>query len=252
MARISGHVSTLALHRHVLAALGAEERARIDHHLETCDRCRALLDDEIGVQQRFTASTMPRHLEALPPGRRPWSWLLVPVLVPALAAALLLVLRPLERRDDRPDLLVKGDLHLDAYASRGGRVLPVTPGAALSPGDQIRFVVTGLPAGRPLHALVASVDGRGAVSVYFPFGGTASAPLEGPGPQVLPGSVVLDDAPGPERVFALFSPKPFTAEGARAALEGLGRAGPEQIRSARALAGVTQDQRTLWFEKSAR
>jgi len=252
MARISGHVSTLALHRHALGALGVEERARIDQHLGTCDRCRALLDAEIGAQRRFTASTMPRHLEVLPPRRWPWPWLLAPVLLPALATALVLVLRPPERRDGRPDLLIKGDLHLDAYASRGGRVLPVTPGAVLSPGDQIRFVVTGLPAGRPLHALVASVDGRGGVSVYFPFGGAASAPLQGPGPQALPGSVVLDDAPGPERVFALFSPEPFTVERARAALEALGRAGPEQIRAARALAGVTQDQRTLWFEKSAR
>jgi hypothetical protein len=54
------------------------------------------------------------------------------------------------------------------------------------------------------------------VSVYFPPEGGQSAPV-GAGRSELPGSIELDDAPGPERLFAYFSEQPLpAAEVARA------------------------------------
>jgi hypothetical protein len=249
MARISEHVSTLALRRHALGAVGVEERARIHEHLSSCERCQALRVIQGDAQARFTAHVLPRQLPALETSRPLLrGWLLMPALAAAAAVALIAVRGP-GLGPAQPDLLSKGSLQLGAYASRGGKVVPVSPGATLSPGDRVRFVVDGLAPSRPVQALVVSVDGRGAVSVYFPFGGSASAPLQGRDRVALPGSVVLDDAPGPERVFALFSSEPFTVEAARPALDALARAGPEQIRAALELEGVKLEQRTLWFEK---
>jgi hypothetical protein len=72
----------------------------------------------------------------------------------------------------------------------------------------------------------------------------AGLPIEAPA-----GSIVLDDADGPERVFALFSAEPLDAREVRQALEALGRRGPEAVRRTEALPLVGTVQRSLLLEK---
>ena len=80
---------------------------------------------------------------------------------------------------------------------------------ALHAGDALRFVLE--PVGRP-YLLIASVDGQGKASIYHPFGGSSSARVAPQGMVEAPaGSVVLDTAPGPERVFAFWSSEPLRA-----------------------------------------
>jgi hypothetical protein len=72
---------------------------------------------------------------------------------------------------------------------------PVKDGAVL--GFQV--VATGH------HAVVVlSVDGTGQTTVFWPESGTEPEPLRGDGLVALPGSVVLDDAPGPEIFVAVY------------------------------------------------
>ncbi|HET9451957.1 MAG TPA: hypothetical protein VFO83_13795, partial [Aggregicoccus sp.] len=65
----------------------------------------------------------------------------------------------------------------------------------------------------------------------------------------LPGSVVLDAAPGPERVFALFSDAPLAAGDVTRALEALGSGGRGAIRAQQRLPVAGTEQASFLFEK---
>jgi hypothetical protein len=109
------------------------------------------------------------------------------------------------------------------------------------PGDEVRFILTGVPDDHS-HVLIVSVDGAGVATIYFPYGGTRSAPVVGPGRWEVPGSIVLDGTLGPERVFAIFSKQALVVAELEPALRSLGRAGNNALRDVQALdvPGVTQ------------
>jgi hypothetical protein len=73
----------------------------------------------------------------------------------------------------------------------------------------------------------------------------ATRPLEVPA-----GSIVLDRASGPERVFAVFSDQPLAAEPVRRLLEALGRRGPDAIRRETRIELPGTLQMSLYFEKT--
>ena len=221
---MSGHLSSLVLDQLALGALSPEAAAEAGAHLAACERCRADQELAAAAHERFSRDILPRTLPAIrdragaTPRRRLW-WALAPAL--AAACALVFVLRP--RPPDEPDLLEKGAPSLSMFAKRGGQVQPVDDGAQLAPGDAVRFVLH--PSGLP-YVLVASVDGSGGATIYHPFGGDRSAEVPRSGRVELPGSVVLDQSPGPERVFALFSRAPLGAAEITTALRRWARADP--------------------------
>jgi hypothetical protein len=125
-------------------------------------------------------------------------------------------------------------------------VFPVSPGEPLRPGDQIRFVLERV---RYRYVLIASVDGAGRASIYVPYEGSASLDI-GAGDRVeIPGSIVVDDTPGPERLFALVSARPIDAAGVRAALANVGAGGPSAIRGTRRVDVGADDQVSMLLEK---
>jgi hypothetical protein len=147
-----------------------------------------------------------------------------------------------------PDVVTKGDgPTLQVVARQRGHVFALKSGAHLSPGDEIRFVVE---PGQGSYLLVTSVDGAGQVSVYFPFGGTRSDKVQDTRME-LPGSVILDRARGPERVFAFFSKEPIALDQLKPTLEHLAQQGPEAIRQATRLEvpGVSAQLATFLLEK---
>ena len=113
----------------------------------------------------------------------------------------------MQPRAARDDLGIKGDATWQVFANRDNKTFAVHDGAELAAGDRIRFIVT---PNRARYIIVASVDGSGAATIYYPYNGIQSAPAEGPRSE-LPGSIVLDAAPGPERLYALFSDEPIAA-----------------------------------------
>lgn len=250
--RPSGHPSALALHEYQLSLLAPAEAERVGQHLASCELCRGDLSNLVTDQKRFEREVFPQTREAVVRGaapRRRWRLALPSVgLAVAAAAAWLLVARPVDRDDDilRP----KGASTLAIFAARQQGVLPVEDGkTVLRPGDRIRFVLW--PSGLR-HVLIASVDGTGKATVYHPFGGQKSAPLpEGMRVEV-PGSIQLDDRPGPERVFAVLAPDPFAAGVVVRALERLARQGTAAVRATSTLPFPLKSvtQQSILFEKT--
>jgi hypothetical protein len=213
------HPSAKALHEYHLALADRAAADGIAAHVAGCDRCRADLEALGADQARFEREIFPRTRAAIEARatrwwRRPWA-------LPALgglaaAAALLVFVRP------HDDIRAKGAAALAVFVARGDGVQPVENGAShLHAGDRIRFVLW--PNGLK-YAVIASIDGAAHATIYYPFHGDRSATLA-PGPRVeVPGSIELDDAPGPERVFAVLSARPLDTAPVLAALKKLSTA----------------------------
>jgi hypothetical protein len=243
------HLTELALAR--LGLNGDEPPA----HVAKCAHCREAVEQLRAEATRFASHVLPRTLPAvearLAPRRMAW-WRAA-----ACAAVAAAVLMWLATRHDlppagQPVIAAKGEpaLHLVARRTVGGqdRVFGVEPGTELAAGDAVRIVLDGA-AGH--HLLVISVDRAGQISVYYPYGGEASAQIEPRDHVVLDGSIVLDDAPGPERIWAVVSHRVVTVAELRQQLAAIAAGGAAAIRVSTELAIPDARQATTWFEKSS-
>jgi len=248
--RSTGHPSALALHQYQLSLMPADEAERVGQHLATCEPCRADLANLASDQRRFEREVFPQTRAAVMQRRTPWRrwWPAFPALgiAAAAAAAWLVILTP----QPVPEILTKGDTTLAIFVARDKNVLSVSDGKTrLRPGDRIRFVLQ--PAGQR-YGVIASLDGAGRSTVYHPFGGHDSAEL-GAGPRVeIPGSIVLDASPGPERVFAVLAPHPFSTAQVVEALQKLAGKGAAALRETTSLplSVKSATQQSILFEKS--
>jgi len=150
--------------------------------------------------------------------RRSWRPLALIGALGAVVGLAFLVARP---RTDAPTVALDhtGDrgthppgLRIDVR--RGEEVRTLAPGTPLRAGDVLRFVPR-IPA--PRYLVVRARDAAGHERVLFPpaageadAGAAASAVLVQPG-EPLPGSLVLDAAPGRQFIIALFADRPFRA-----------------------------------------
>jgi hypothetical protein len=199
-----------------LEALSAGEDAPADvrAHAEACPACseqlralRAGADAFLRARppERFLRQLAAREAAAARPAglRR-----LFPALALAVPLALAIVVVP-RLVDGPPGVTTKGDGFRVAIArAAGGAPELAAADAVVGPGDGLRF---SYEADRDGHLLVLELDGRGDASVLHPYGAAASGPLAAGQRDFLPGSVVLDDAPGPEVLVAVFSPRPLDA-----------------------------------------
>jgi len=233
------HLSAFALDA---LALGTET-AGAREHLAACSRCRAEYDAAAELRAHFVAHVLPRGAPVR--RRRAWWPLLA---IPALAAIALIAVRPKPAAPPAGDLAIKGDATWQVFANRDGQTFAVHDGTRLDAGDRIRFAV--VPDGAR-YLLVASIDGAGAVSVYYPYGGTESAPLPPDARVELPGSIVLDAAPGPERLFAVFSDAPIASAGVAEQLRSIAAGGADAIRGMHTLDVPARTQASLVFEKES-
>lgn len=199
---------------------GAElEQARA--HVEQCEACQAFLDELVRTREAFDAGHdrdgFLRRVEASvsAPAGRPapdlpwWQRLLRPVPLAAgaalLAGVLVLVLWTPPRGPGGPDRMKGGELELGYYVMQAGEPVVAGPGHRLEPGDRIQFRLTA-PAGGYVH--IVGIDQAGTVSVYFPLPGGTRQEFPGGAGRPVPGSVILDDTPGQERVFVLICDAP--------------------------------------------
>ncbi len=145
-----------------------------------------------------------------------WRWLAPIGTIAAAAAALLIVLkvRGKAEQPEADERTTKGsDIALVIHVATETGSRPLASGDTVAPGARIRFEVPGTRGG---YVAVVGVDGTGATTVYYPFGGTQAAPLGLE--RLLPGAIQLDATAGDEHFFALFSPQPFAIPGTIAAL----------------------------------
>jgi hypothetical protein len=244
MSETATHPSALAIARVLLGKATPEEARAAEEHAACCERCGAELRQARAASGRFHGQVFARTLPeverrlAHAPRRRLW----LATLAMATAAALVLVVPKLRPQADEPAYGTKGGVVLQIFGRRGDRALTVQDGARLRAGDQLRFAVQ---TGGARFVLIGSADGRGQATVYYP-----SAPLgqDGGVVELLPESIVLDDAPGPERIFAVFSDRPLDAAMVKQALSTVAMGGAATIRNARHL-DLPYAQATVLLEK---
>jgi hypothetical protein len=246
-------LSDLRLDSLLAGELDGAAEADARQHLASCPLCSARRAELEGDRDRFRATARPplgrpAAQSAPAPGRarraQRWLW-------PAAAAAAVvavLVFWPRQTIDhggstaSRPSsggaTRIKGRERLDFYVKRGTRVSAGASGDPVHPGDEVRFATT---TDRPRYLVVGSVDGGGAVSIYFPDGPSAGA-IEAGADRPLPGGIVLDAVLGTERVYGFFCQRAVDVAAVRATLAARGR-DPD-------LPGCMVDR--LVLEKSAR
>jgi hypothetical protein len=146
---------------------------------------------------------------------------------------------------------LKGQVDLLVYARNRERVTLLDRfNRGVQEGTEIRFILTGVPE-QHTHVMIASVDAKGKASIYYPYQGSASAQLPGPGRWEVPGSIVLDGTLGPERVFALFSRRPLDAQVVQEELARAAAPGPNAIRDLTELKLPDTTQRSFLMFKLA-
>jgi hypothetical protein len=184
-------------------------------HLAHCARCQhrsnelansvSALSQELppldAVLQAGRAVNVHRPTSIRQPAR--W-WAPVAVALSAAAAVILLLGGPEERAEE---IGLKGTgAALDLFVQRGAQVFRWQQ-QPLHPGDQVRYAFR---VAEPMHVVVLSRDGRGAVSQYFPEAARSWA-LEA-GESLSQTATELDDTLGNETLWAVFCRASFTAE----------------------------------------
>lgn len=204
--------SDLAFDEYWLA--GRPPEHPIARHLQDCTACARRIRENERIERYFEREVLPVTSAAVRAAAvAPRRFGHLQLACAALAACLLVVATiGLVRSRDALTLTYKG-IGLEVYCLRGGAVLRLNDGDRLRPDDRLRFAVTAPSAG---YLMIVS---RGATGLerYFPPEGPAARQIES-GRTELEGSVILDDAPGEERIVALFGAAPFDFAGAEKAL----------------------------------
>ena len=213
-------LSALQLDRFLVGELDGAEAERVRAHLAGCVRCAGAVDQMRTLREERLP---PLRVVPLPPRRRRWRHATAAGLGIAVAASLVLVLRP-------PGERVKGPgFALQMYVEHGGEVRRAGPGETVAPGDAVRFAVT---APAKAYVAVLSLDPRGHGSVYFPLGARAAL-VEAGAEVALPLGTRLDGTVGVERIVGLFCSSPVELEPLRVQLERGGASVPEGCQETR-------------------
>ncbi|HSS39863.1 MAG TPA: hypothetical protein VLT58_13945, partial [Polyangia bacterium] len=179
----------------------------VARHVDVCPRCRLIGKRREASQQLFAtriAVPLRQRLATVP--RRRWTLWPTALIAAAGAAVSLFAVVQLRRVDAVPYIGAKGEVAVELAGRRSGRVFPVDSDTVAEPGDELELTVRGA-SGSP-YVLVGSVDGTGWFSPFYPTtldGRSLTVPSGG---RPLAPPIVLDDAPGPERIVIVLSAAP--------------------------------------------
>jgi len=215
-------ISDLMLEQYVLGELPEPERSRVRAALEADGSVRSRLS-EIEASNREILESYPAERvvpaiqermraerESPRVSRRFWSTLAVAL--PTAAALVFLFSFFLVRQNAVADQTrVKGTpTHLAVFRKTTQGAEELRTGTVAQAGDVLQIGYTG---GGARYGVIFSVDGRGTVTWHYPVGyrgGSQGAPvLDSQGVVVLPSAYELDDAPGFERFFLVYSNDSF-------------------------------------------
>jgi hypothetical protein len=265
MGLTSSHLTCLDFDSLDLAGPGSPGAGPFVAHLDACPACREQQKARQALADQFAREVLPRSLPAVRQRLAPrsrwrmgwWAFALSPVACGVLLAFLglhkstdhtLSVGKPVpgDLGDIGIDIGIKGGRDLLTYVRRGNKVTRLAPGGVVAAGDALRFVVE---TGSHRYLFIAGVDGGGRAHAYYPFGQWQSAAVAPHSRFEVPGSLVLDNAPGPERIFALVSSRPLDGDDVRPILEALARRGQQAIRTTAAPSVVEAEISSILFEK---
>ncbi|MBN2362035.1 MAG: zf-HC2 domain-containing protein [Deltaproteobacteria bacterium] len=201
------------LRRYAAGELDPTAAERVARHLEQCLDCAAIVA-EIRSDQAAFCTVMPFERFAADHERRLathrpltglarwWRSLRWPAALTAAAAATALVALWVVSGPDDGVRLKGGQATIGFLVKQGDQIRRGSDGEPLTAGDRIQFLVRADARARAM--VLVGIDGRGAVTVYGAESLTEQTKGE-PEVRLLPESVILDDAIGPERFFAVFS-----------------------------------------------
>jgi hypothetical protein len=210
------HVTDLVLDEWLTDELSPEDRARVDAHFTSCERCRDKRTAYEAEHAAFLAQA-PTLTKPIAPTAARVRWLPKRVMagagVLAAAAAVLLALRTAPGSEPPGTTRLKGGPSVSFFIKHGERVTRGVSGATVEPGDALRFTYSSEKA---VHLALLGWDGR-AASVYFPRGAHALL-MEAGRDVALDFSIELDDQLGEEHLHALFCSAAVQLEPLRARL----------------------------------
>lgn len=198
-----GHISTLKLHKLRYGELSPDEQAEVKLHLSDCETCSSRLGAQENHRAAFELMPIP---EALLAAGEPslWQrlsrgWFIAPLLVAALA---LFMISP----DALDGVNTKGSRDIEILVEDLG-VFDRDEGDVIRPGDRIQLRI---PPGEWVEVWVG--DGEAWL------GGFPVEPSEAW--QLVPFSLEVDEAPGPEQLVVLLTNHPISEDEAHDALSG--------------------------------
>jgi hypothetical protein len=211
-AETSGCPSQFALDDQALHGGGSAVTA----HVQTCARCQAIMAERAAHLARFHDGSATLWTRIAANGqerrrRRRWRRVFVqlPALVAGLGAVALLIVgaRPFHRSAPSSYVAPKGGAPVEIVCRRGETSFVLAPGDEVAPGDSLRFRPLPVwPDARLIH--IGSVDGTGRYTPFYPSAAGATSVAIPDRGQPLEGSITLDAAPGPERLFVVLSATP--------------------------------------------
>lgn len=188
------HVSDLQWDRLLAGELSADAGEAARSHADGCAVCAARLRELTAERDAFRLRPIGFPLSR-PPRRR---WRLALSLVPVAAAAAVLLAVRARPHEEGPGERTKGTGPvLLLSAGRPGALVPIATGDAIYPGDSLQ---AGYTAPRDGFGAVLSRDGAGTAAAYVPPDGGAMVPLPAGALRPFPGSTILDDVLGGERI----------------------------------------------------
>ena len=233
-------ISDLTLEQFHLGELGAAQERRVRRELERDEGLRGRLaeivrsDGQIRVEypaERMMPLIRERALrqgsseQGLAAGRsakgrraderradkrRLWRLPTLAWAIPVAAMVLVLLSLPIFLRPSDETRLKGAAPHLLVFRKTATGAEELAPGSLAKKGDVLQLSYV---AGEAKYGVIFSVDGRGTLTWHVPpgyAGGALSAPaLDPKGPALLPKAYELDDAPGFERFFLVYSERPF-------------------------------------------
>ncbi len=224
---MSAPIPDFLLERLRLDELDPVAAARLRDRMSPADEARleAMRTDDARLLDDLPPRVVAAEVDRRRQGRaRSMSWLLVPALAMAAAAALFalrpapettVAQAPIQASQEAPTEITraKGDDRLLVFRRAADGEELLEDGAPARPGDLLQLALV-LTADR--HAVIMSVDGRGAVTTHFP---TAARPdpIEA-GRHALDHAFALDDAPRYERFVLVTAAAPIDAAQVRDAL----------------------------------
>lgn len=181
-------------------------------HTESCDSCRARIEELRAQDQRFKASPFAQELRAKLANARPrpslsgWPVAAAPALLAVAALALVLVSKP------RVDSLTSkgGAGVLSVIQERQGQARPLDP-RDLRAQDALQLRWAAARAG---ELIAVGVDRSGALTVLYPDGASRSAPIRGGEDVALGGRIILSAAEDGAVICVLFDQGPIAADDA--------------------------------------
>jgi len=195
-------------------------------HLQGCPRCQARRDARAAAMAMFDGELARatwgriRTARAAARPRRGRAASLSAFLVAAVAGAagLIVFTGRTQHHAVAPYVATKGQALAEVLCRRGDRTFVIAPHDTVAPGDLLRFRPRPVrPDARFIQ--IGSVDGTGHYASFYPPAESGPSVALPPAGEPLEGSVRLDDAPGPERLLVVLSPRALPPPLVRSAAE---------------------------------